>query len=68
MLKIIALAILLIGFIMAVLMMGMFLSAKGITTERIGFLIIALGFGIILIKRMKRLKKNLNKSGIDNVA
>ena len=65
--SIIVLTVLLIGFFTVTVLMTMFLFIKGFSVTRLGFLIIAFGFAIILIRKMIRLNERGIKSNVENV-
>lgn len=66
-LSIIVLTVLLIGFLAGVFITAMFLSMKGFTAERLGLLLISLGFTGVTLAKMIRLNKREIKSRIDAV-
>ncbi len=66
-LSIVVLTVLLIGFLTGVFIMSMFMATKGVTTERIGILVINIGLGLIVMTKMIRLNNRETASRIDSV-
>lgn len=66
-LSIVILTVLLIGFLTGAFISGVFLSIKGFTAERLGLLLVSLGFAGVTLVKIIRLNNKETKSRIDAV-
>ena len=65
--SIVVLTILLIGFLTVVFMMGVFLSLKGFSSERLGLLVISIGLGAIVVRKMVIMNREETRARIKDV-